>query len=209
MYTPDTLDSILPSNRLLVDLYLDHPIIRKLDLLLCSVRPFTGNLDVNLRHKILPYLECEEARMQQNLESVAFEIDTPATLTLIAGPGRIESVSRWLIIHPIAHPCHLQYLFPFLFLLLRQHLRIIKVASKYVLHPNELSSATQSIVHIFDAVTDRIDTISGMWIQIVDINMVDMCPPAIFVQEDGWVLYDRLERFAFSMVSQTSLLSTY
>jgi len=104
MYAPVSLDSILPSNRLLVDLYLDHPIIRKLDLLLCSVRPFTGNLDVNLRHKILPYLECEEARMQRNLESVAFEIDTPATLTLIAGPGRIESVSGWLIVHLIAQP---------------------------------------------------------------------------------------------------------
>jgi len=82
-------------------------------------------------------------------------------------------------------------------------LRIIKVASKYVLHPNELSSATQSIAHVFDAVTDRIDTISGMWIEIVDINMVDTCPQAIFAQEDGRVLYDRLERFAFSMVSQT------
>jgi len=95
MYTRD-LDCVLPSNRLLVDLYLDHPIQQKLDLLLCSVRPFTGNLDVNLRQKILPYLEYEEARIQQNLESVAFEVDTPATLTLIAGPSRIESASRWL-----------------------------------------------------------------------------------------------------------------
>jgi hypothetical protein len=83
----------LPSNRTIVDLYLEHPTLRILDLLLHSVRPFTGNIDSSLLQKIQGYVEREEAKMERNLESVRFEIDAPDTLALIVGEGHIERVS--------------------------------------------------------------------------------------------------------------------
>jgi hypothetical protein len=38
------------------------------------------------------YIEAEEKRMKDVLESIHYNIDTPSTVFLITGPGRIEKV---------------------------------------------------------------------------------------------------------------------
>jgi len=35
----------------------------------------------------------EEERLERNLEDVEYELDTPATVSLVTGEGRIERVS--------------------------------------------------------------------------------------------------------------------
>jgi hypothetical protein len=43
--------------------------------------------------KFKPYLEAEEARLERNLSTVGYVIDSTDTLALITGVGRIEKVS--------------------------------------------------------------------------------------------------------------------
>lgn len=83
---------MLHSNRVIVDAYLSDQVFVQLDLLVRSVTP-TVNHDAELEHRMSPYVSQEEARMEQNLEAVAFDIDDENTLSLIMGPGRIERVS--------------------------------------------------------------------------------------------------------------------
>ena len=55
----------------------------------------------------------------------------------------------------------MKYLFLLLFLVLRHHLRIIRAASRYVLHEEELITAIMSIEVIFDAVEERMRTLQS------------------------------------------------
>jgi hypothetical protein len=55
----------------------------------------------------------------------------------------------------------LKYIFPLIFLLLRSHSRVIKVAHKVVLHKDEFNKAIQSLTEVFNAVQQRINTLSG------------------------------------------------
>jgi hypothetical protein len=86
-----TLGSVLRSNRILADGYLADVTFTKIDLLLRSVTP-TTNCDQDLDQKMQPYILEEETRLEQNLRSVAWEIDDANTLSLVTGPGRIERV---------------------------------------------------------------------------------------------------------------------
>jgi hypothetical protein len=86
-----TLGSVLHSNRVLADGYLADATFTKIDLLLRAVTP-TTNYDLDLDQKMQPYVREEESRLEQNLRSVAWEIDDANTLSLVTGPGRIERV---------------------------------------------------------------------------------------------------------------------
>jgi hypothetical protein len=86
-----TLGSVLHSNRVLADGYLADTTLTKIDLLLRSVAP-TTSYDLDLDQKMQPYVHEEENRLEQNLRSVAWEIDDANTLSLVTGPGRIERV---------------------------------------------------------------------------------------------------------------------
>lgn len=87
----ETLTSVLHSNRFIVDRYLSDSSLTKIDLLVRSVAP-TNTYDPYLDQKMQPYVLEEEMRLEQNLRSVAWEIDDGNTLSLITGPGRIERV---------------------------------------------------------------------------------------------------------------------
>lgn len=89
------VDKVLPSNRRIVDDYLSHFSFWRIDLLLRSTHStsHSGQTDHELVRVTEAYTAAEEERLSRNLESVAFEIDTSATVALITGPGRIERVS--------------------------------------------------------------------------------------------------------------------
>jgi len=88
----DSLEQVLPFNRRIVDMYLGSEPFCRIELLLRSINPYHSENDGDLREKIRPYVVQEEARIKNNLVSVAFDIDAPNTLSLITGPGRIERV---------------------------------------------------------------------------------------------------------------------
>jgi len=147
MTISDDLKRVLHTNRVIVDAYFSDPVFLKLDLLIRSVVP-TVNHDAELERRMSAYVQQEEHRMEQNLEAVEFDIDDQNTLSLITGPGRIE-----------------RYVFPLIFLLLRSHSRIIKIGSKVVLHKDEFNKAIQSFTQVFNAVQERINTLSAIFRQ--------------------------------------------
>ena len=48
---------------------------------------------MQLRAKFEPWVSSEEERLKKDLEEIHYNLDDPATVTLITGPGRIEMVS--------------------------------------------------------------------------------------------------------------------
>jgi len=88
----DSRRLLLPTNRAMVDLYLDSSTVQKIDLIMDPLEPFVTKLDDNMKQKSLRYAREEEKRMEANLKLMAYEIDAPSTLALITGSGRIEKV---------------------------------------------------------------------------------------------------------------------
>jgi hypothetical protein len=89
------LESVKTDNRFIVDWYLDGDFFRTIEQLLRSTKPIDENerLDSNLTELTDSYVQSEEERIERNLKSVGYNIDSPATVGLITGPGRIEGVS--------------------------------------------------------------------------------------------------------------------
>ena len=88
------LEYVLPSNRRAVDEYLFHPSFWRIELLLRSTRSVNPKTlqDPDLTRMTELYSTAEEERIDGNLRDVAYELDTPATVSLITGEGRIERV---------------------------------------------------------------------------------------------------------------------
>ncbi|OJT10257.1 hypothetical protein TRAPUB_13211 [Trametes pubescens] len=91
-----------------------------------------------LKARFQSYVEEEEKRLREGLETVRYDIDAMDTLTLITGPGRIE-----------------KYLFPLLYLLLKRDYEIFRVCRKMVVHKDELWDSADTLVWVFDAVDFR------------------------------------------------------
>jgi hypothetical protein len=165
------------------------------------LEPFATELDANMKQKSLRYAKEEEERMEANLKLVAYEIDTPDTLALITGSGRIEKVCplynslSYLILHVP------KYLFPLLFLLLRHHSRIINVAAREILAREELHTAAINIGSVLGMVDERICTLSG--IDFPSNPMIRLIS-LLVVFKELYMLHDAiavvLSRKAFGMV---------
>ncbi|KAH7909808.1 hypothetical protein BJ138DRAFT_1010091 [Hygrophoropsis aurantiaca] len=137
----DQLPEVLSANRSMVDQYLECGPLLSVELLCSSVRECEEEVyqDGLLDEKIRPYMEEEQERIEGNLKSVAYSIDATNTLTLVVGQGRIE-----------------RYVFPLLYLLLKQHLRIIKLASQGVFSGNPLLEAGSSLEIVMSSVYLRV-----------------------------------------------------
>lgn len=91
-----TLGHVLPSNRRYTDEYLFHSSFWRIELLLRSTRSISSKiiLDPNLSTMSESYERVEEERLVTNLQDIAYELDSPATVSLITGGRRIERVSQ-------------------------------------------------------------------------------------------------------------------
>jgi hypothetical protein len=101
----EVLNHVQPSNRRAVDEYLYHSSFWRIELLLRSTRSVNPKIlsDPDLSRSVDSYAKAEEDRLDANLQDVAYELDTPATVSLITGVGRIERVSFALV--PEAELC--------------------------------------------------------------------------------------------------------
>ncbi|KAH9484737.1 hypothetical protein JR316_0001637 [Psilocybe cubensis] len=145
-----TLEHVLPSNRHAVDEYLFHESFWRIELLLRSTRSANHKVmqDPDLARITDAYATAEEERLQRNLNSVSFELDTPATVSLVTGEGRIE-----------------RYIFPLLYLLLRRHLKIMMIACRHVIHTEELAAHSESLVSILLSIDYRIQSLEAVFKQ--------------------------------------------
>ncbi|KAK0194867.1 hypothetical protein F5146DRAFT_1023158, partial [Armillaria mellea] len=98
------------------------------------------------------YTRSEEARLMRNLADVLYDIDTKST-----------------------------YIYPLLYLLLKHQLRVIRLSTRFVLDPYEISNMSSSLWNLFSVVDRRIQNLAS-----------------IFKQSNVDVV-EKLENFAFGM----------
>ncbi|OSD01341.1 hypothetical protein PYCCODRAFT_541681 [Trametes coccinea BRFM310] len=101
-----------------------------------------------LKARFQSYVDAEEQRLREGLETVHYDIDAIDTIALITGPGRIE-----------------KYLFPLLYLLLKRDFELFRIAQRRILHKDELLDAADTIVWVFDAVDYRHDDLEALFKQ--------------------------------------------
>ncbi|SJK96921.1 uncharacterized protein ARMOST_00170 [Armillaria ostoyae] len=164
MYT--TFPHVLSANREATAQYLQHDAIYQVDRLLRSTRDIPSNAleSSELRRLTEAYTQSEEARLMRNLADVLYDIDTKSTVSLITGPGRIE-----------------RYIYPLLYLLLKHQLRVVRLSTRFVLDPYEMSNMSSSLWNLFSVVDQRMRNLAS-----------------IFKQSNVDVV-EKLENFAFGM----------
>ncbi|KAF8529739.1 hypothetical protein BU17DRAFT_79839 [Hysterangium stoloniferum] len=102
-----------------------------------------------LQARFQSYVDAEEERLRKNLQEVAYDIDAMNTLVLVTGPGQIE-----------------KYIFPILYLLLKQHFEIFRVCQNRIIHHDELEwDVADSIEWVFDSVAEHCNILQAMFKQ--------------------------------------------
>ena len=81
---------IHPANRNAVDKYLQNVWQKICTLTSSFVNTYQAE---SLQERFKPYVEAEERRLREGLETVRYDIDAMDTLLLVTGPDRIEKVS--------------------------------------------------------------------------------------------------------------------
>ncbi|KAF9654056.1 hypothetical protein BDM02DRAFT_1189800 [Thelephora ganbajun] len=138
-------DEVLPENRDNVNDYISRT-WRYVMVWVRSIKRAGGTEE--LRTKFESYVTAEEARLRQNLEHIAYHINTPDTVKLVVGNSRFET-----------------YLFPILYLVLKRDLERISLARKHVLSQFELFDAMEATVCIMDAAWYRMDDLRAIYEQ--------------------------------------------
>ncbi|KAF7322010.1 Protein kinase domain-containing protein [Mycena kentingensis (nom. inval.)] len=94
--------------------------------------------DAKLRETKDEIQRLEEKRLERRLEGLFYELDEVATVRLITGPRRIE-----------------RYVFPLLYLLLKRHFDIMRLACVHILDDSEWDTMASSLTNIFKVVDER------------------------------------------------------
>ncbi|KAG2142766.1 uncharacterized protein EDB93DRAFT_1088797 [Suillus bovinus] len=129
-------EDVLPVNRTCVGLYLDSYIIHGL-----ALDPEDSDLD--LAQLVDGCRNVREKELMKKLDVVKYEIDSKDSVKLF-GSGRIED-----------------FLLPVLYLVIKRHLQIMRLASTVILVDRELECATQTIANILEAVGLRVEQLAG------------------------------------------------
>ncbi|KAF7370160.1 Protein kinase domain-containing protein [Mycena sanguinolenta] len=146
-------------NVLYADAYIKGNGIFCVELLLQSTRSASGKVynDAPLARASNEFQEIEEQRLEINLDKLSYELDDVTTVKLITGSDRVE-----------------HYLYPLLYLLLRRHFDIIRLAYNHVLHQSEWDTMNTSLEIIFQAVEERSKKLEAFF----DDNLLDVKQPS-------------------------------
>ncbi|KAF8989784.1 hypothetical protein BDQ17DRAFT_1288362 [Cyathus striatus] len=147
----ELLQFVREDNKQVVSDYLDNWMFCQLDLLLRSTKPISESVNINpeLAKLARDFASSEEILLGNKLKSVLFELDSPATVSLVTGPGRIE-----------------RYIYPLLHLILRRHLDRIKYSCHHILNKDEFTSAIASLTSLFTAFDDRTADLEAIYKQM-------------------------------------------
>lgn len=105
--------------------------------------------------------KAQEDDLEAKLNTVKYGIDSTDAIKLF-GSGRIENVCyQFSACVDCSHQLLVQFLLPLLYLVLKRHLQIMKLASTVILVERELQFATQSIQNIFGGVDLRVKQLEG------------------------------------------------
>ncbi|KAG6905493.1 hypothetical protein DXG01_002381, partial [Tephrocybe rancida] len=131
-------DKIRPDNLTALDLYLDEWCFYRLELLLRSTTKAETPITPELAKLRDDFCAAEELRLKNNLETIGYNIDSPGTVSLVTGPGRIE----------------------------RHHIKAIQLARTYTLHVDELDEKHESLGYVFSAFDSRLQDLSAIFKQM-------------------------------------------
>ena len=149
---------IRTANRKAVDEYLDTVWRGVCDLTASFSRIYESD---DLQERFQSYVETEEQRLIEKLETIRYDVDAIDTLSLIIGSGRIEKVGlsdQWRVPSPITH---WQNVMPLLYLLLKRDFEIFRICCSKDIHPDELWDSADTIVWTFDAIWLRHNDLEG------------------------------------------------
>ncbi|KAF5348142.1 hypothetical protein D9756_010780 [Leucocoprinus leucothites] len=133
----------LAENQRLVDLYLSDSTILSTHLVLKSTkaeRKYSDSVAPELLSTTREYTKVEEDRLDQNLGNIGYDLDSPGTVMLIAGRGRIERV------------------------ILKRDLEVFRYACRSIVDDDEFTHMTTSLRSIFGVVRQRIDNLRDRYI---------------------------------------------
>lgn len=82
-----------PSNRMLIQKFMSSTFVTSVDFLLAGAFEVDVEWDEGLFNKFKPYVDQEERRIKETLETIKYFVDSPSTLPLLNGTGRLERVS--------------------------------------------------------------------------------------------------------------------
>ncbi|OJA16897.1 hypothetical protein AZE42_11473 [Rhizopogon vesiculosus] len=134
----------LPENRVCITSYLDSYTITGVKRLIRSIAQLDSEYyDSDLMQLASWRRKAQEEELADKLNAVKYEIDSMDSIKLF-GSGRIEN-----------------FLLPLLYLVIRRHLQIMKLASTVILVVKELQFAAQSIDNILGGVDLRVRQLAG------------------------------------------------
>lgn len=92
--TANLSDAILPSNRAFYDIFMGSYAMRRTDSVLAGALNSRASTpwDEDLFKRFGRYVDEQEKRVERILKQVKYIIDSPTTLTLLLGSGRLEKV---------------------------------------------------------------------------------------------------------------------
>lgn len=132
-------EDVLPENRRCVATYLNSYVIDGIKRLIRSLAELgSEDSDLDLGQLTAQRRKVQEETLADKLNIVKYEIDSKDSIKLF-GSGRIEN-----------------FLLPLLYLVIRRHLQIMKLASTVTLVERELESATLTIENILEGVSLRV-----------------------------------------------------
>ncbi|KAH8814564.1 hypothetical protein DL96DRAFT_1820736 [Flagelloscypha sp. PMI_526] len=160
------LKEVLPENRLAAEDYENQYAFARLERMLSYTQVADSSVlgsDVTLQRMVTEYMEKETAELEFSLNMVKYNLDTDA-MRLLTGKHRVE---RWI--------------FPVLYLVLKRHLQLFRLAKTFYVQPAEWQIAGESLAVLDTMVVDRVGILT-----------------AIFKQTHSNIEY-RFENYAFGM----------
>ncbi|KAG1848911.1 hypothetical protein F4604DRAFT_1811966 [Suillus subluteus] len=151
-------EDVLPENRRCISTYLDSYVIDGIKRLVRSLAELgSEDSDLDLAQLTAQRRKAQEETLADKLNIVKYEIDSKDSIKLF-GSGRMEN-----------------FLLPLLYLVIKRHLQIMKLASTVTLVERELESATQTLGNILEGVSLRVDQLAGAFLSFVMISY--LLPP--------------------------------
>ena len=153
----DTIPTVLPVNRKMVDVYFN--VWWWLLRLLHGVSLNLDHHDMLLGYLFQEYIDMEEQRIRQNLDKVKYYIDASDTLYLVAGSGNFDRVrTSWCQWNTeCLNQTSFQTIWPLLFLLLENDWIKFSAARKYPLNPALYERSQDTIWQVIDVLSNRRD----------------------------------------------------
>ncbi|KAG6914434.1 hypothetical protein DXG01_000385 [Tephrocybe rancida] len=142
-------DKVRPDNFAYLDQYLCCWEFYCLELLLESLTKASDPLTPELMEMRDEFCRTEEDRLTANLDKISNQIDSPATVSLVTGPSRIE-----------------RYIYPLIYLLLKGHIETIQLARCHSVDLLEFQVNPTSLKNILSAFDSRRDDLAAIFKQM-------------------------------------------